>query len=329
MPFKATKSLVIGDSLIRDFEPKDSSKLEIKSISGANISVIKSTLEKLENDGKKYHTVYLIIGTNDCANRQATSHTITNDTAELFAQAKKIADHIVYSSIIPRTDDNSAKLKVETANPALKTLCGQYNVKYVDNDGLFYTADRSPNDALLLDGLHLNDKGSAKLIENLNLDATPRKRRPKQATQYYQTRNQITPLLSKNAPNNRQQYNQMSNSWFPPNTLRYHSSRRFPADNTTYQTPSHNPKDPRNIQWNQQPLRWDQLHQQQNWNQSTAWCNQRPDQWPIGTTQLGNDFSAVRYCTSCYQQGHSAQNCSLGWKNNNIMNSMSQTPYNV
>ena len=37
--------------------------------------------------------------------------------------------------------------------------------------------------------------------------------------------------------------------------------KTFPADNSTYQTPSHNPKDPRNIQWNQQPLRWDQLHQ--------------------------------------------------------------------
>ena len=130
MPFKATKSLVIGDSLIRDFEPKVSSKLEIKSISGANISVIKSTLQKPENEGKKYHTVYLIVETNDCTNRQATSHTITNDTAELFAQAKKIEDHIVYPSIIPRTDDNSAKLKAETANPALKTLCGLYSVKY-------------------------------------------------------------------------------------------------------------------------------------------------------------------------------------------------------
>ena len=104
--------------------------------------------------------------------------------------------------------------------------------------------------------------------------------------------------------------------------------KTFPADNSTYQIPSHNPKDPRNIQWNQQPLRWDQLHQQQSCNQSTAWCNQRPDKWLTGTTQLGNDFNAVRYCTSCYQQGHSAQNCSLGWRNNN-MNSISQTPYNV
>ena len=63
--------------------------------------------------------------------------------------------------------------------------------------------------------LHISDKGSAKLRQNLNLDATSRKRRPKQATQYYQTRSHITLLLRKNVPNNRYQYRQENNSRFP------------------------------------------------------------------------------------------------------------------
>ena len=68
------------------------------------------------------------------------------------------------------------KRKLVATSVLLKTLCHQSNVKHVDNNGIFFTADHSPNDALLSDGFHLNVKGIIKLISNHGVEAAPRSR---------------------------------------------------------------------------------------------------------------------------------------------------------
>ena len=175
----STKSLVIGDSVLRDFEATDANKLEVRSLSGATFISIKDTLKLYESDNKRYDNIYIIAGTNDCS-KQSSTASIINAAGEVFNQAKKISNNILFSSITPRTDSGPANLKIQNVNLSLKNLCSQSNVKFIDNDGTFLTSDKSPNDALLLDGLHLNDRGTTKLITNLGIKASPKKRRPKQ-----------------------------------------------------------------------------------------------------------------------------------------------------
>ena len=79
----------------------------------------------------------------------------------------------------------------ENVNLSLKSLCDQYDkVSFCDNNGSFLLSDRSINDALLLrDGLHLNFKGTQKLISNLHINATVQ-RFQKQPSSSYSFRNQ-------------------------------------------------------------------------------------------------------------------------------------------
>ena len=93
--FPENNSLVICDFIYRDIEPQDSTKLEVKSISGATMSMVKTTLESLETDNKKFDNIYLVVGSNDCANAQNTSQPITDSAKELFDQSKKLSFPVI------------------------------------------------------------------------------------------------------------------------------------------------------------------------------------------------------------------------------------------
>ena len=255
-PFPKNKSLIIGDSISRDIEPQDSTQLEVKSISGATMLMVKTTLESLETDNKKFDNIYLIVGSNDCANAQKTSQSITASAKELFDQSKKLSPNVVFSSIIPCTDDPNAHLKSDSVNQSIKRLCSQFNIKLVDNNGSFLTADRSTNDALLLDGLHLNDKGTQKLISNLGVRAAPRKRgtvrqNPSNQNNIQTVRRNVPSLMSTNKP-----YSQ-NNSF---RQTEFNRPQRFPSQHQTwnssipkYYPTTNNQWNPPATQWNQQP----------------------------------------------------------------------------
>ena len=281
-PFPKNKSLIIGDSISRDIEPQDSTQLEVKSISGATMSMVKTTLESLETDNKKFDNIYLVVGSNDCANAQKTSQSITASAKELFDQSKKLSPNVVFSSIIPRTDDPNAHLKSDSVNQSIKRLCSQFNIKFVDNNGSFLTADRSTNDALLLDGLHLNDKGTQKLISNLGVRAAPRKRGT--VRQNPSNQNNIQ-AVRRNVPS------LMSTNWNKPysqnNSFRqteFNRPQRFPSQHQTWNSSIPNYYPTTNNQWNPPATQW----------------NQQPS------------FNPSRFCSSCQQPGHSSQNCFLG-----------------
>ena len=310
-----TKSLVIGDSILRDFEATDANKLEVRSLSGATFISIKDTLKLYESDNKRYDNIYIIAGTNDCS-KQSSTASIINAAGEVFNQAKKISNNILFSSITPRTDNGPANLKVQNVNLSLKNLCSQSNVKFIDNDGTFLTSDKSPNDALLLDGLHLNDRGTTKLITNLGIKASPKKRRPKQTTRI-NNNNYIPPLLPTN-------YNQAL-----PCT--------YGSQNYSSQKPQHTPPSSNNLPgWNQQ-ISWSD-QQRAAWTQPMFPWNQTPSRWNQNITQWNHSqmplnqhqaapsyLPQARYCLTCRQHGHSTQECPLG--NYNNQNHYSQNQY--
>ena len=107
------------------------------------------------------------------------------DTTQVLETATKIADKVVLSSILPRTDNSTAHLKGENINPQFRNLCMRMpKVHFIDNDKNFRLADASPNDAYVdLSGLHLSKQGTQQLIKNLEVKAVFRKRSPRQPTQ--------------------------------------------------------------------------------------------------------------------------------------------------
>ena len=282
-------SLVIGDSLIRDISPKNSDKLEIKSISGATMDTVTSTLLSLENNNKKYDHLYLVVGSNDCSAEQTTVKSMENSAKGLFVQAQKIASNVLFSSILPRTDNSSANLKGENANVILKTLCHQSNVKHVDNNGIFLTADRSPNDALLLDGLHPNDKGTKKLISNLGVEAVPRPRNQQPKMNTYRVPPSSIPTWN-NAQTTRQQ-----RAPIPP---------LIP--------PSSHLNFPWNQNYNQQPYL---PYQNQPWNQpqhQTYGPMLQPNSsWNSARYSYGKNVNNNIVCFKCNLPGHKSSQCSL------------------
>ena len=166
-------SLVIGDSLLRDIKPNNESSLQISCNSGYNLVQVADLLNKLSDENKQFSTIYVIAGTNDCSKTDNSVAHITDNASKVIDAANKVANSIVFASIIPRTDSGSAQLKSENVNLSLKSLCqNKANVTFIDLDGTFRVSDGSINDALLLnDGIHLSYKGSEKLIKYLNIPA--------------------------------------------------------------------------------------------------------------------------------------------------------------
>ena len=178
LPANTLPRLVIGDSLVRDLHSDDQSKLMIRTFPGAKMNVIKEKLSLFARDNKKFSHIYIVAGTNNCALSNYTTDMILEDTQQTLECAAKLSNTVTLSSILPRTDNSSAQLKLENTNLRLKDMCIRMpKVKFVDNDSKFRLADKTPNDALLeADGLHLNHQGSLHLIKNLGITASVRKR---------------------------------------------------------------------------------------------------------------------------------------------------------
>ena len=179
--------LVVGDSTVRDLHSDNQNKLMIRTLPGAKISGVKDHIAKLARVGKRFSAINIVAGTNNCSLSNQSTEKILEDTLQTLECASNIADKVVLSSILPRTDDGAALLKLENTNPRLRDLCLRMpKVTFVNHDKNFRLSDRTPNRSFLSpDGLHLNHTGSAQLINNLGIQATVKQRRRHNSKQSY------------------------------------------------------------------------------------------------------------------------------------------------
>ena len=198
--------LVVGSSLIRDITSCDTERVQIHCIGGAKIVDV---TKELSSQKDKFDTVSLVVGGNDCDTVDATPASISNDIKQMIDAAKKVGNNVKVSSILPRIKPKclASQLNIEKVNQTLKNVCSADPMcEYVDHNNNFCLADKSPNDALFLaDGVHLNQKGSEKLISNLGLNDLVR-------VQNFQKRRHNGLLWSKKG--NQRSYNHMKpKSW--------------------------------------------------------------------------------------------------------------------
>ena len=216
-----TPDLLIGSSVIRNIHPVNSTELEVNCISGVKFEGVRDVLDKLSSKQKKYSTIHIVTGSTDCQQMDASTETIKESAKCAVDSALKISKKVVLSSVLPRTDNGSAQLKSENVNLSLKSLCDQHDtVSYCDNNGSFLLSDQSVNDALLLrDGLHLNFKGTQKLISNLRINATVQRFQKKFTNPWINENQQAQQSWNNRNYSNTQKQRFFSNPHRPPPLL--------------------------------------------------------------------------------------------------------------
>ena len=163
------RKLLIGSSIIRDINPDSVPNTEVKCMRGARTENLR---QFLVSNNKKYESITLVSGSNDCASENTAGEVVDNlnnliQTAKTFSEGP-----VMLSSICPRTDNCDYQSKVETVNASMSSSnSGDYT--FINNDPTFRLQDNSVNDGYLLpDGLHLSAKGTERLARNLNLAPT-------------------------------------------------------------------------------------------------------------------------------------------------------------
>ena len=134
---------------------------------------VRSLSNSLSRDENRYKKVVICAGTNDCSRDNFNIDTVAEQFGELLQVAtNKVAgvDNVLVSSIPPRTDNVAHQQRVEELNTVLQDLAIKAGVNFVSNDKSFRLADGQPNDGYLHnDGIHLNRRGTLRIIGNLGL----------------------------------------------------------------------------------------------------------------------------------------------------------------
>ncbi|CAH1775988.1 unnamed protein product [Owenia fusiformis] len=224
------KTLVIGSSIIRDFDTNKLHNTEVECIRGGTVDDVHKSLT---DNNASYDRVILQVGSNDCS-KDNTPEDIAKQYQLLIKGAKNIANEVVVSSICPRTDKPAAQEKVDTVNATLQGICSDEDasVTFINNDLSFKLQDNSINDGFLHgDGLHLSKPGTNRLAINMKL-----KTKGKDITKPYYNRN-------KNAFNKQNQQNQDNNNnnddpnhgtndWTTVNKKHRNNARQSPNNQT-------------------------------------------------------------------------------------------------
>ena len=111
-------------------------------------------------------------GTNDC-----TREINIDATAEHFSELLQVATektasvgNVTVSSIPPRTDNVGGQQRVEELNTVPQDMTTKAGANFVSNDKSFRLTNGQPNDGYLHnDGVHLINRGTARMIRNLGL----------------------------------------------------------------------------------------------------------------------------------------------------------------
>ncbi|CAH1782825.1 unnamed protein product [Owenia fusiformis] len=168
------KTLVIGSSIIRDFDESKMNNTDTVCISGGKITDVNEHLSKLgqANNKNQYKRIVIQIASNDCAKKDSTPEPITKEYKLLATCAKSVCDEVCISSICPRTDNEHAQQVLEAVNAELQVICeGDNKMTFINNDKTFRLQDGTINEGFLDNkGLHLSKAGTNSLARNMQLD---------------------------------------------------------------------------------------------------------------------------------------------------------------
>ena len=159
----------------------------------------KDVIEQLAIQGHKFKRICLVVGSSDCDDSNRTTASVMEERHMLLDEAKKYAEKVIVSSLLPRDNPNT-QCKIDLVNRATKDTCicnSDPCLDYVCNDGYFKLADQSQNEAMFVnDGVHPTYCGASKLLHNLGLhnDTQVKRWMPPQSTMNHH------PILTQQPP---------------------------------------------------------------------------------------------------------------------------------
>ena len=170
MPDKSNSNLekkniyILGDSMVKhvygwEMNQKLSNKHKVfvRSFSGAKTNCMRDYIKPCLRENSPEHVV-LHVGTNDLPSEKPAD-TIAKSIINLAQEVEAKGQSVSVSSIIPRNDKWNNK--VFEVNSCLKKLCDNAKIDYLDN-----SININPRRHLNNSKLHLNTKGSGKLLQN-------------------------------------------------------------------------------------------------------------------------------------------------------------------
>ena len=159
-----TACFVIGDSILRDFNDDTFEDTTVKSISGGTVSCVYKELEK-RKDLETFKNVVIHAGTNDVSQDIAVEETVSSMEAIItLIMVKAPTAKVFVSGLCPRTK-GQVNDKVETLNAALKELTERLDCKFIDTSEHMTYRNGNIDNAQLVDGLHLSERGVQTLVK--------------------------------------------------------------------------------------------------------------------------------------------------------------------
>ncbi len=150
--------LIIGDSMIRDFDDSTFDNTCVKSVSGATVGGIYKELEK-RKDLNTFKNIIIHAGTNDISRNVNMDETLSSMEAIITLILLKAHTATVFiSGVCPRTKDLMSD-KVEILNAALKDLAVRLDCQFIDSSTYMTYRNGNIDDSQLMDGLHLSARG--------------------------------------------------------------------------------------------------------------------------------------------------------------------------
>ena len=170
-PPKEDPVLVVGSSIIRDLDDNLYMNTKVEAASGATPQTVTQMLENHKKNEEKFSHVIIVAGGNQldfdsAENQQGITETIS-DMKVTVAAAQQISDKVSVCQLPPRIHKASAANTINEFNGRLSEL----PCDIIQTRDQFYLADGTPNDGYLdRDLIHLNLRGSAKLMKSMGLE---------------------------------------------------------------------------------------------------------------------------------------------------------------
>ena len=133
------KNLVLGSSLLRNFDETKLDRTEVRCLRGAHVSDIAKEVDAMASEGLSFSRITLLCGGND-ASRPANEVNLESTMdcyRNVISVAKNLAEDVVIAEIPPRQNPPHAQGNIASLNAALTDLSQQAGVNYAPNSELF------------------------------------------------------------------------------------------------------------------------------------------------------------------------------------------------
>ena len=161
-------TLIIGDSIIKDFNEKGLRNTQVSCIRGGKIEDIERHLA--DKDPSNFKTIIIHGGTNNCTDDNDLDN-VPKVYENMIRNIKGRAPgaEIVLSTVLPRADSDKNQERVDKLNTNFKGIGQKQGIKVIDNDVNFKLSNQHPDEGSLNGSkLHLNNHGTRKLLNNFD-----------------------------------------------------------------------------------------------------------------------------------------------------------------